>query len=205
MKSYPSISSSVGQKFTEFNAHVFSKIDGSNLRFEWSKKTGWYKQGTRHRLFDASDPVFGCAIDLFRKDWAAPLEQIFKEQRYESAIAFLEFHGPKSIAGTHFPDDPKTLTLFDVAPYKKGILGPKEFLELFGNLQIAPYLGEIHWTRAFVSLVREGKIEGMPFEGVVGKSGTGHHLVMAKAKTQAWIDAVLKHYGAEEGAKIIAS
>lgn len=59
MKQYPSINSSNGQSFKEFVADVFDKLDGSNLRFEWSKKQGWYKFGTRHRLFDNTDPVFG--------------------------------------------------------------------------------------------------------------------------------------------------
>ena len=45
MKTYPSIARSSGQSFREFDAHVFEKIDGSNLRFEWSEKRGWHKSG----------------------------------------------------------------------------------------------------------------------------------------------------------------
>ncbi len=40
MKSYPSILGSTGQNFTEFDSFVFDKADGSNLRFEFSKKQG---------------------------------------------------------------------------------------------------------------------------------------------------------------------
>jgi hypothetical protein len=42
---------------------------------------------------------------------------------------------------------------------------------------------------------------------MVGKAGDGatHDLVMAKAKTQAWIDAILARYGEAEGAKLIES
>jgi hypothetical protein len=55
---------SIPREFSEFEAYVFDKLDGSNLRFEWKRKGGWYKYGTRHRLFDATDPGFGSAIEL---------------------------------------------------------------------------------------------------------------------------------------------
>ena len=55
-----------------------------------------------------------------------------------------------------------------------------------------------------VQRVREGELEGVTFEGVVGKAGEGHKLIMAKAKTQAWIDAVRSRCGATAD-QIIAS
>lgn len=45
----------------------------------------------------------------------------------------------------------------------------------------------------------------MTFEGVVGKSGARHELLMAKAKTRAWIDKVLAQYGEIEGKKLVDS
>ena len=44
---------------------AFSKYDGSNLRFEWTPKRGWYKFGTRTQLVNASHPVFGPAVPMF--------------------------------------------------------------------------------------------------------------------------------------------
>lgn len=205
MKQYPSINSSNGQSFKEFVADVFDKIDGSNLRFEWSKKQGWYKFGTRHRLFDNTDPVFGKAISIWSKDWAEPMAKIARDSRWDSVIAFAEFHGPNSLGGVHDPNDEHKLTVFDVAPYKKGILGPKEFLKTFGHLEIPRYLGKVNWTRDFVAKVRADEIEGVTLEGVVGKSGEGHDLYMAKAKTLRWIDKILARYGQEEGQKLISS
>ncbi len=205
MKQYPSINSSNGTSFREFVADVFDKVDGSNLRFEWSKKQGWYKFGTRTRLFDTSDPVFGSAISIWTKDWAEEMAKIAKDNRWESVIAYAEFHGPNSLGGLHDPKDEHELTLFDVAPYKKGLLGPKEFLKLFGHLAIPTYLGKINWTRDFVAKVRAGEVAGITEEGVVGKTGSGHDLYMAKAKTQVWVDKILARYGAEEGGKIISS
>ena len=47
MKSYPSIPKF---SFGDIKLHTFDKLDGSNLRFEWTKKKGWYKFGTRSWL-----------------------------------------------------------------------------------------------------------------------------------------------------------
>lgn len=204
MKSYPSISRSVGTSFREFDAYVFDKVDGSNLRWEWDKKKGWGKFGTRTRLFDLTDPVFGCAIPLFLEGpLAKGLEAVFRSQRWERAIAFTEFWGARSFAGQHESEDEKFLTLFDVAPHKKGILGPVEYLGLFSHLPIARFLGRQRWTRGFVERVRASEIEGVTDEGVVGKTGSGHELIMAKAKTQSWIDRVVARYGVEASEKII--
>jgi len=203
MKTYPSIS----RNFVEFEAYVFDKLDGSNTRFEWTKKKGWYKFGTRHRLFDETDPVFGTAIPLFHNTWAQALADIAKKERYEEMTVFLEFWGPNSFAGNHNPADQKTLTLFDVAPYKQGLLGPKDFLKLFGHLDIAKFLGRHHWTRGFVDRIYDGA-SGLEhgFEGVIGKSKEGRHdLIMRKAKSKQWIDKVKSQYSAEEAEKLINS
>ena len=121
---------------------------------------------------------------------------------------FAEFWGPNSFAGQHVADDPKRLILFDICPDKKGIAGPGTFLKLCGHLPIPAYFGEVNWTRAFVESVRNGTWEhskDLMFEGVVGKGGEGHKLVMAKVKTQAWINAVYKRYGLDEGKRIVES
>lgn len=202
MKSYPSIP----RDFIEFEAHVFDKIDGSNLRFEWKRKGGWYKYGTRQRLFDQTDPVFGSAIELFHTTLAQQLSDIFKRERYDSAVAFCEFWGENSFAGLHEPQDKKHLTLFDIAPHKEGILGPREFIKLYGHLDIPRFLGKLNWTRGFVERVRSGEVEGITFEGVVGKAKSARHdLIMCKAKTKAWVDAVTARYSQSEASTIINS
>jgi hypothetical protein len=205
VKTYPSIPRSTGQDFQEFDAYVFDKLDGSNLRWEWARKSGWYKHGTRSRLFDETDEVFGPAIPLFQKTLAEPLEKIARDERWERMIVFVEFWGPRSLGGLHEPSDEKRLTLFDVNPHKKGILGPQSFLKMFGHLDIPYFLGTTKWTRGFVEQVRRGEIPNITDEGVVGKAGEGHKLIMAKAKTQAWIDKILARYGEAEGRKIVES
>ena len=44
---------------------AFDKLDGSNLRFEYSKKRGFYKAGTRKMMIDSSHETFGFAVNLF--------------------------------------------------------------------------------------------------------------------------------------------
>jgi hypothetical protein len=202
MKQYPSIPG-VGDGVS-MRLHTFDKIDGSNLRFEWSKKKQWYKFGTRKRLFDESDIQFGAALPLFMETLAEPLEKIIRKQRWDKVVVFAEFWGKNSFAGYHVDDDPKLLTLIDVSPHRKGILPPKDFLDLFG--EFGPhYLGHIKWSHDFVSKVRRGEVENITFEGVVGKTINKKRIVMYKAKSQAWYDRVMNRFGKEQGTLIVNS
>ncbi len=205
MKEYPSIPR-MGRTSPQIDMYTFSKEDGSNIRSEWIKKNGWYKFGSRTRLLDETDELLGGAKTLFMETWSEPLTKIAVDQRWEQVIVFFEYWGENSFAGTHVPEEPKNATLFDVAPYKKGILGPKEFLKLFGHFDNIPrYLGVKKWTPGFVEQVRLGQIEGASFEGVIGKAGEGHNQVRAKAKTQAWIDKVRALYAPELAEKLVNS
>ena len=217
MKAYPSISRATGAAFQEIpNAHVFDKLDGSNLRFEWSRKRKqWFKFGTRTRLFDANDWQFGRAIRIFMETLAEPVAKIAADQRWESVVAFAEHWGPSSFAGCHHDpqnqpldlDDQMRVDLIDVAPHKQGMLGPAEYLKLFEGLPMAKFIGRHNWTRGFVERVWNGDVEGVTFEGVVGKAGHGktHDIVMAKAKTLAWIDKVKSRYAADAAERLINS
>lgn len=180
---------------------AFEKIDGSNLRWEWSKKGGWNKFGTRHCLFDATDKDFGCAIALFKAKYAEPLEKAIRDSKQyrniEKATAFTEFFGQQSFAGQHVEGDPKDVVLFDLHLYKKGILGPKEFLDLVGHLDVAKVLYEGVLNETLIETVREGKLKGRheANEGVVCKGGSGHGLWMRKIKTQAYLQRLKDRYG----------
>jgi hypothetical protein len=205
VKQYPSIPRASGSAFRSFEAYLFGKLDGSSLRFEWNPKTGWSKAGSRRRLLDESDPILAPALALFQTTWDEPLARIARDKHYVRLTAFLELYGPHSLAGQHLAGEPKTLTLFDVAPFGGGLLGPAEFLRIFGALPIAPYLGQATWTRELVERIRTGQLPGATFEGVVGKGLVGRELVMAKAKSQAWIEAVRARYAPGEAQRIIES
>lgn len=203
MKSYPSITYP-GKKGVGKTLHTFAKLDGSNLRFEWTKKKGWHKFGTRRRLFDETFPVYGPAIPMFRERLAEKLESAFRENRWDKAIVFCEYYGPQSLGGQHVEDDPMELTLIDVNPYKRGILPPVDFLKMFG--EVGPhYLGYLKWSVELIEQVHRGELEGASFEGVVGKGMEGKVLKMHKTKTEAWKEAILERYGEERGWRLINS
>ncbi len=199
MNHYPSIPHS--SRAPRQSCYGFIKYDGSNLRFEYSHKQGWHKFGTRKLMFDASDVFFGPAIPLFLDKYASDLEAVFKHKDFRgvrSFIVYAEYFGSKSFAGQHEPDDPKDIVLFDVNPHKKGILGPKLFLDYFGHLKIAECIYQGNLNEELIRNVKASNFDHLDFrsqypivnevpEGIVCKGGTGHGLWMAKIKAQAYL------------------
>lgn len=206
MTEYPSIVNATGQTFREIQrAHVFDKLDGSGCRSEYSRKRGWYKHGQRNGALDDSNPHLTVVPALFMERLAEPLERIARAERWQHLIVYYEFWGRLSLAGNHEAGDPKFLSLFDAEPDDRGILPPADFRKCFeGAVLTAAYLGTAHWTRGYIERVRLGEVEGVTFEGVVGKAHEGRQIVRAKAKTQAWKDRVRAVHGAN-AQKIIES
>ncbi len=209
MKEYPSISgmSEISDVVGKF-CISFVKIDGSNLRVEYNKKQGWYKWGTRRRMFDVSDPEYGTAIAIFERDYAELLAKAINDCKEfrggEGAVAFLEFFGPNSFAGWHDPirlgcesNEPMELRLFDVNINKKGLVGPRQFLKTFGHLKIPEVIYDGVLDADFVQDVREGKYP--VHEGVICKGGDGfkHTLWMRKIKTWAYLEELKRRAGDE--------
>lgn len=207
MKSYPSIPRCTGTMFFEMpNAFIFDKLDGNNIRAKWTKKQGWHMFGTKNTVFNHTDPIFGNTIKIFNDiGLADQIAEIAINNKWREIVAFMEYYGPNSFAGRHNDADAKTLTLFDVSIHKQGMLGPKQFLQLFKYLQIPKFLGNYNWTRGFIEKVFNNEIDGVTFEGVVGKAGEGHKLVMSKAKTKIWLDKVMAMHSAEQAETIINS
>ena len=190
MKQYPSILPSVKAPIGE-QCIAFIKYDGSNLRWEWSSKRGWYKFGTRTRLFDKTDEIFGGAIPLFQDTLGIEITRRIKdiERGVQSAIVYTEFFGPNSFTGIHKPDDPKELRLFDVNLYKRGIMKPRDFVKNFGDLPFAAqvvYQGKL--TQKFIQDVRCGNLPVV--EGVVAKGDD----FMVKIKTFDYLEKLKKIY-----------
>lgn len=195
MKSYLSI----GRDVLDIPIRAFAKLDGSNIRAEWVRKTGFHKFGSRHVLIDETHPHLGQAIPLFQKKYGDALSEIFRDARYERATVFVEFFGAKSFAGIHDPTDPTLdVVLFDIDVYKKGLLTPGEFLRLTGDkVETAPVLYTGKANEPFLESVRAGTLDGMPFEGVVCKGDPlkrGYPPAMFKVKSRAWIAAVTERY-----------
>lgn len=190
MKQYPSISNEIVKNKP---IYAFDKLDGSNIRAEWSKKRGFYKFGARKRLLDPKEPILGKAVELILEKYSEDLTQCFKKYKQQKAVCFFEFWGPNSFAGFHASDDQHTVTLFDIS-FQKGILEPKEFLNKFGHLDTPELLYQGKVNQEFIDSVRGSFLEGMTHEGVVckGKYTQPGNPLMFKIKSKSWLTK-LKH------------
>jgi hypothetical protein len=195
MKEYPSISPDV----VDHPIYAFDKLDGSNIRAEWSRKRGFYKFGKRAGLVDETDPLLGEAKSLVQSLYEDALSRIFREQRWQTAVGFFEYGGANSFAGNH-ADEPHEVVLFDVAADKRGILDPRDFLKLFeGQVKTTPLLYRGNPNATFIESVRSRRLEGMTFEGVVCKGpwvSPGRPL-MFKVKSREWIEAVKTKFSSQ--------
>ena len=206
MKEYQSIPRFNNIKVPNFPISTWNKEDGSNLRFEWNKKQGFYKYGTRTQLFDESHPLFSKSLPFFNKNIREPLSKVFTDKKYESTVVFAEFYGENSFAGVHNPNDEFKLCVFDINVYKKGILSPEVFYNMCKDIVPTPYyFGQILWNDEFVSKIRNNEIENITFEGVVGKWVKGNNIEMVKAKTQNWIDLVRSKFDDSKAKELINS
>ena len=207
MKQYPSIGK-YNCILPDIKFHTFKKMDGSNLRFEWSSKKGWYKYGTRNRLMDESDPLFGQAIPIFEETLADRVEEIFVYKKYQRAILFCEFWGLFSFAGNHEQGEHKRLTVIDLDVYKKGLVHPKELVETFDVLIGSNYLGLRYWDKEFIDWVKELEPKddgGLQCEGFVGKTEVKNKRIMKKIKTDWWYKTVYKKFEGSKATEITRS
>lgn len=178
--------------------YSFYKYDGSNLRWEWNKKNGFYKFGTRKRMFDHTDEQFGDAIELFKNNYEEKISKILVDNyRQDKVVIFTEYLGDNSFAGFHEKEDEKRLVLFDVHIIKKGVVSPKDFLKQFGHLDFsAEFLGNVRFNQSYIEEIRQNK-EGKLNEGVICKGGSGHDLWMSKIKTLSFLERLKKDYQKE--------
>lgn len=187
MLQYPSISKQV----INTPVYAFDKLDGSNIRAEWTPKGGFVKFGSRSRLLGEDEKPLGEAITIFRETMADALDPALRKLRNERVTLFMEFLGDTSFAGNHKEDEQHRLVLFDASLYKRGFMMPKEFLKAFDSVVETPDL--LHYgkpTQDFQDSVHGGELEGMTFEGVICKSQELHRgrQVVFKVKNDAWLE-----------------
>jgi len=200
MKDYPSILR-ISEEFIGKECISFMKLDGSNLRVEFSSKTGFYKWGTRNRLFDASDPEYGRAIPIFHKKYAQDLEKLISRffPKCKSAIFYMEFFGPESFAGQHNFNKDFDLVIFDINIYKKGFLDPKTFIKICENIHTPEIIYQGKLTEEFVKDIREKKYpveEGVVCKGMLDPKNI-HSQWRCKIKTWEYLAKIKKTFGAE--------
>lgn len=200
MKAYHSI-----QKYNKdhIGKSIFSfeKIDGSNIRAEWSRKlskkssftNGFSKFGTRNQLIQKNSP-FEEAICIFNNKYAEDLDKIFRENkifnRIEKVTVYGEFFGKNSFAGQHDWNEDHDLIIFDVFFYKKDYLSPANFLKVFDSIKtpLLKYTGPL--TEEYIRGVEDEEGEGHVYKGV-----DNDKVFMGKIKTIKWLDKVKELYG----------
>lgn len=180
---------------------AFEKLDGTNVF--WKREAGWWTTfGLRSggypwiadgiSEFRAKYPPQADAPDVFAETLADPLAELL-DGLGGPAIAFTEFLGSSSFAGSHQPGEPKRLVLFDVWLEEHGFLGPELFVERFGSLPIPRVLFRGKFSGKLTEDVRAGKF-GVG-EGAVIKGGDGPTVWMAKVKTQAYLERLKASFG----------
>ena len=198
MKTYPKIEY-LTDNFIGKKIWAFDKIDGTNLRFEWSKKRGWYKFGTRRTMISEIDPNFGSAIPLFLEKYGDDIDSIFRKKytTSQSIVVFGEFFGENSFAGQHLESDKKDIILFDVSPYKRGLIHPQEFIDNFGHLDTPRLIFNDIFDGEFVKSIQLNEYnlrEGVICKGV-NKTKGNDIILMTKIKTNQWLSSVKSLYG----------
>lgn len=175
----------------------FYKYDGSNLRFEWQPKKGFIKFGSRTQLIDETSEVFGKSIEQFQDTMSheiiSRMEDFYSKKvvnNLDRIVAFCEFFGENSVAGTHDPDDEKHLKLFDVHMFKKGFIPPKDFIKIFDNFEHCAEL--VYQGNLNQDYIKEIQInQAMKFkEGVICKGVVKGQVEMTKIKTNAWLEMI---------------
>jgi hypothetical protein len=209
MKEYPTIEKVI---LDGNNFFVFDKLDGSNVRCEFSlnkkKKRGFSKFGSRTKLFDENTNDLGkYSIPLIKNLEEAIIEILVDNKKLfptESGTCFFEFFGPSSFGGNHDWNEPHKVVLIDVWADKKGMLDPKDFISLFDNNAMVSIPKVLHYgsiTQDLINLVKTSNLEGMSFEGVIGKAKkpqSQHYPPMLKIKSQAWLDKLRSECLTEE-------
>ena len=174
---------------------AFYKYDGSNMRVEWSKKKGWHLFGTRNRLFDHTDPEFGAAIPIFLSKYGDAIPKVLRDEKEYQGVkectVFAEYFSENSFAQYHDFSEPHDVVLFDVNPFKKGIIGPRQFVKHFGHLHIPAVIYEGNFNQPFIRGVQRGDFpvkEGVVVKGNKSNGRPPHNLWMSKVKTNWWME-----------------
>lgn len=197
MKKYPHI---VYWNQCKYGSTVwgFDKLDGSNIRAEWSRKRGFYKFGTRKLMIDESHPQFGESVTLFLNKYNEGLSKIFRDKKkyreIRNFVVFSEYFGENSFAGYHVPEDKKDIILFDVNMFQKGWVKPKDFIDDFNHLGIPRLIYHGNFNKKLIRDVKEGEYdvkEGILVKGLRKTKG-GELVWLTKIKTKWWLNK-LKH------------
>lgn len=194
MQQYPSIEKQVikGQDY-----YIFDKLDGSNIRVEFSLKKGFDKFGTRKKLMSDDSGILNQSKELIMAT-EDTVRGIFNKNKWQSGTLFFEFYGPNSFAGFHDEQDAFTVSLIDAHIERKGYLEPRDYLKAFEDkIEMSRLLHVGKLNSHILDEIRNGTFEGMTFEGVIAKAFVKNKHLRCKVKNQQWIDRLKSKYGEE--------
>lgn len=185
---YPKIPSPMNCPLKRCTA--FEKYDGTNIHWKWDVDFGWMSFGTRrdtynldNKLFSEEHPGLEQVIETF-EPMRDSLNKCLKNKRIKEATIFTEFFGKNSFAGSHEPDDEKSLIIID-AMFDDVMLSPELFLGELKKQPLANVVYEGKYNARFIEDVRNGKYN--VDEGVVCKGVIKDRVYMTKIKTKSYM------------------
>lgn len=178
---------------------ALDKKDGTSMRFEWNSKRGFFKFGTRGILINKSMD-FGDGIDIFLNKYNESLNDIFRKKysKFINIVVFAEYFGENSFAGQHLVSDKKDVCVFDISLYKRGIINPYEFQDIFGKLDIPSVIYEGEFNNVLINNVKNNIYnlkEGVVCKGVIKSRKDKDRLFFHKIKTNDWLNKVRNKLG----------
>ena len=191
MMEYPSIKNT--GKYKTIPVMVFEKIDGSNFRAKWTRKSGFSLFGTRTQLVDHNTPYWGNIVSLFNETLSDKLHASFSKLKVDKLVVFGEYYGPNSFAGRHVDDDIHRILPFDVYDEKiKSFMPPEKFYNEIGALVPIPKVLEtnIEINSQLIETIREGYYdvaEGVICKGLNRDGSFCGGVPMYKIKTSAYL------------------
>lgn len=193
---------SIGTYPADIPIIAFDKLDGNNIRCEWTRKGKVFEKFGSRKVLLGEDSWLAPAIPLI-KSQEDPIVKLMRDARWEKATLFFEFHGPNSFAGQHQEGDLMCATLIDVFVYKKGYMLPSEFVKMFcgdTSVNTPDILYRGNPTKDFIESVKTNSLPGITSEGVVCKGAPtkkGYPPTMFKVKTNQWLERVKARYAAD--------
>lgn len=190
---YPSISSEIvwGGPY-----YMWDKLDGINLRTEWSKKRGFYKLGARHTHLDDRYREEATQLIEFQRPG---LVEGFRRLRWDHAICFFEFYSEHSLAGYIPPNETKMIGLLDVTGPSEEFLDTRDFHKIFyERVQTAKLLMKGNFNQEVYRAVKDGTFPDMGQEGMLVKGPPTKKdalPTMFKCKRDSWFASVRKQFG----------
>lgn len=181
---------------------AFDKLDGSNIRVEWSKKRAFYKYGTRTQMLDKTHLQLGGAVTVFEEKYFDKLHQYFSTERdyrtLQSITIYLEYFGPNSFAGLHEPTDKMNIVLIDVWRHGKGWVEPKDFVKQFTEFGIPDVIYRGNLNAEFVKDIKNNIYnlkEGVVAKGTQQTKRVDKRVWMVKIKATEWYEKLKQRYG----------